>query len=61
MTGKSSYIRDLKVTMEVASKTVTAVHTRVEDLRAKAIHLCPEASAERLLLSRILHDVDTQK
>ena len=47
--------------MEVASKTVTAVHTRVEDLRAKAIHLCPEASAERLLLSRILHDIDTQK
>ena len=58
--GKS-YIRNLKVAMEVASKTVTAVHTRVEDLRAKAIHLCPEASAERLLLSRILQDVDTQK
>ena len=48
----------LESTMGMASKMVTAVHTRVEDLRAKAIQLCPKASAERLLLSRILCDVN---
>jgi hypothetical protein len=58
MFHQSNHSKVLQSSIGVVSKMVTAAHTRVEDLRAKAIQLCPEASAERLLLSRILHFVN---
>ena len=58
---ESSHTKVVESCMGVASKMAAAAHTRAEDLRTKAIQLCPKASAERLLLSRILPDLDTQK
>jgi hypothetical protein len=46
-----------KASMEVAGKLITATNARVESFRLRAIQLCPESSAEKLLLSKLLPDI----
>ena len=40
--------------MEIARKLFIAVHTEVENFKAKLIQQCPESSAERMLFSELL-------
>ena len=48
----------LKSTMEVARKLITAANARVESFRLQAIQLCPESSAEKVLLSKLLPEIE---
>ena len=56
---QNSYAEILKSTMEVAGKLIIAANARVESFRLQAIQLCPESSAEKVLLSKLLPDIDT--
>ena len=48
----------LKSTMEIVGKVITAANARVESFRLQAIQLCPESSAEKVLLSKLLPDIE---
>ena len=58
---QNSYAEALKSSMEVAGKLIIATNARVESFRLQAIQLCPEPSAENVLLSKLLPDIDTHK
>ena len=51
---KRNYKDSLECSMEIARKLFIAVHTEVENFKAKLIQQCPESSAERMLLSGLL-------
>ena len=53
-----SYDKLMKSAMEIAAKLIAATNARVESLRLQAIQLCPQSSAEKVLLSKLLPDIE---
>ena len=53
---QKSYAKIFELAMEVAGKLIIALNELVESFRLEAIQLCPESSAEKLLLSKLLSD-----
>ena len=58
---QNSYAEIFKSSMEIAGKLIIAANAQVESFRLQAIQLCPESSVEKVLLSKILPDIDTHK
>ena len=56
---QNSYAETPKSSMEVAGKIIVAANTQVESFRLHAIQLCPESSAEKVILRKLLPDTTT--